>query len=85
MFGMPPPRESHKTNFDCCRAGERLQLHRDGASMHWFGGRKGINHGTRSNYSVLDPVITQRVRSQNSCWTANFLYGTTSGNQSIVS
>ncbi len=47
----------------CCRAGERLQLHCNGASMQWFGGRNGIDHGTRSHYSILDPVITQRVRS----------------------
>ena len=48
---------------DYCRAGERLQLHRDGETMNWFGGRKGIDHATRSNYNILDPVITQRVRS----------------------
>jgi len=46
-----------------CRAGERLQLHRDGANMRWFAGRKGIDHATWSSYNILDPVITQRVRS----------------------
>ena len=46
-----------------CRAGERLQLHRDGAKMRWFAGRKGIDHATWSNYNILDPVITQHVRS----------------------
>jgi len=31
--------------------------------MRWFAGRKGIDHAAWSSYNILDPVVTQRVRS----------------------
>ena len=31
---------------DCCRAGERLQMHCNGGEIKWYGGRQGINHAT---------------------------------------
>lgn len=42
-------------------AGERIQVHRWGGDKVCYYSRKAIDHGTRSNYTVLDPMFHSRV------------------------
>ena len=45
-----------------CIAGERMQVHRDGEVVHWYS-RSGIEHGGRSHYRLLNPMVKACLRS----------------------
>lgn len=39
-----------------------MQVHRDGEVVMWYS-RNGIEHGVKSNYRLLDPMIKACLRS----------------------
>lgn len=43
-------------------AGERIQVHRCGPEKVCYYSRRAIDHGTHSNYFMLDPMFHARVR-----------------------
>lgn len=40
-----------------------MQVHRDGDVVQWFS-RQNVEHGAKSGYRILDPLIKARLRSQ---------------------
>ena len=46
--------------------GERIQMHRDGEKIYYYS-RKGIDHGEKSKYTVLDDVIKAATNGHDKC------------------